>query len=85
MTGISAGCVAIARPYAPRIPGQARHDARLSGTADLQFRTIAVMPGPPRHDGKDTAMRLGFTALRGSNPRSSAVRRPTPRTLTDRA
>jgi hypothetical protein len=60
MTGISAGCVAIARPYAPRIPGQARHDARLSGTADLQFRTTAVMPEPPRHDGKDTANAVGL-------------------------
>ena len=60
MTGICAGCVAIARPHPPRIPGQARHDARLSGTADLQFRTIAVMPGPPRHDGKDTANAVGW-------------------------
>jgi hypothetical protein len=60
MTGISAGCVAIARPYAPRIGGRAGHDARVSGTADLQFRTIAVMPGPPRHDGKDTANAVGL-------------------------
>jgi hypothetical protein len=60
MTGISAVCVAIARPYAPRIRGQARHDARLSGTADLQFRTIAVMPGPARHDGKSTANAVGL-------------------------
>jgi hypothetical protein len=72
MTGIAAVCVAIARPYAPRILGQARHDARVSGTADLQFRTIAVMPGPPRHDGKALLMRLGGNTLRGSNPRSSA-------------
>jgi len=55
MTGICAGCVAIARPYPPRIPGQAGHDARLSGTADLQSRTNAVMPEPARYDGKDTA------------------------------
>ena len=34
MTGIWAACVAIARPYAPRIFGRARHDARVSGTAD---------------------------------------------------
>jgi hypothetical protein len=60
MTGIAALCVAIARPYAPRIPGQARHDARLPGTADLQFRTIAVMPEPSRHDGKSTANAVGW-------------------------
>jgi hypothetical protein len=60
MTGISAVCVAIARPYAPCILGQARHDARLSGTADLQFRTIAVMPEPPRHDAKSTANAVGL-------------------------
>ena len=59
MTGISAGCVAIARPYAPRIGGRARHDARVSGTADLPFRTIAVMPDPSRHDGKSTANAVG--------------------------
>jgi hypothetical protein len=60
MTGISAVCVAIARPYAPRIGGRVRHDARLSGTADLPFRTIAVLPGPPRHDGKSTANAVGW-------------------------
>jgi len=60
MTGISAGCVAIARPYAQRICGRARHDARVSGTADLPFRTIAVIPGPPRHDGKSTANAVGW-------------------------
>jgi RNA polymerase sigma factor (sigma-70 family) len=60
MTAISAACAAIARPYAPRIPGQDRHDARLSGTADLQSRTNAVMPGPARHDGKDTANAVGW-------------------------
>ena len=59
MTGISAACVAIARPYAPRIGGRARHDARVSGTAGLQFRTIAVIPGPARHDGKSTANAVG--------------------------
>jgi hypothetical protein len=59
VTVICAVCVAIACPYPPRIPGRARHDARLSGTADLQFRTIAVIPGPPRHDGKDTANAVG--------------------------
>ena len=73
MTGIWAVCVAIARPYAPQIPGRARHDARVSGTADLQFRTIAVLPGRSRHDGKALLMRLGLAALRGSNPQSSAV------------
>jgi len=60
MTGISAGCVAIARPYAPRIPGRARHDARVSGTADLQSRTIAVIPGPSRHERKSTANAVGW-------------------------
>ena len=38
VTGIWAGCVAIARPYALGIPGRARHDARVSGTAGLRFR-----------------------------------------------
>jgi hypothetical protein len=60
MTGISAGCVAIARPYALGIPGRARHDARVSGTAGLHFRTIAVIPGPSRHDGKSTANAVGW-------------------------
>ena len=59
MTGILAGCVAIARPYAPRIGGRAWHDARVSGTADLQFRTIAVIPGPSRHERKSTANAVG--------------------------
>jgi hypothetical protein len=60
MTAISAACVAIARPYAPRIPGRARHDARVSGTADLQSRTIAVIPGPSRHERKSTANAVGL-------------------------
>ena len=60
MTGICAVCVAIARPYAPRIGGQTRHDARVSGTAGLQSRTIAVIPGPSRHDGKSTANAVGW-------------------------
>ena len=60
VTGIWAVCVAIARPYAPRIPGRPRHDARVSGTAGLQFRTIAVIPGPSRHDGKSTANAVGL-------------------------
>jgi len=59
MTGISAVRVAIARPYALGIPGRARHDARVSGTADMQFRTIAVIPGPSSHDGKSTANAVG--------------------------
>jgi hypothetical protein len=46
MTAISAVCVASARPYALGIPGRAWHDARLCGTADRRFRTIAVIPGP---------------------------------------
>jgi hypothetical protein len=60
MTGISVVCVAIARPYAPRIPGRARHDAHVSGTADLPFRTIAVIPGPSRHERKSTANAVGW-------------------------
>jgi len=59
MTGISAVRVAIARPYALGIPGRARHDARVSGTADMQFRTIAVIPGPSSHDRKSTANAVG--------------------------
>jgi hypothetical protein len=60
MTGIWAGCVAIARPYALGIPGRAWHDARVSGTADLRFRTIAVIPGPSRHERKSTANAVGL-------------------------
>ena len=60
MTAICAECVAIARPYALGILGSARHDARLSGTADLQSRTIAVIPGPPRHERKSTANAVGW-------------------------
>ena len=60
MIGISGVCVAIARPYAPRIPGRARHDARVSGTADRQSRTIAVIPGPARHERKSTANAVGW-------------------------
>jgi hypothetical protein len=60
MTVICAVCVAIARPYPLRIGGRAPHDASVSGTADLQFRTIAVLPGPARHDGKSTANAVGL-------------------------
>ena len=60
MTAICAVCVAIARPYALGIPGRARHDARVSGTADMQFRTIAVIPGPSRHERKSTANAVGW-------------------------
>jgi len=60
VTGLCAVCVAIARPYAPRIGGRARHDARVSGTADLPFRTIAVIPGPSRHERKSTANAVGW-------------------------
>ena len=59
VTGLCAVCVAIARPYAPRIGGRARHDARVSGTAGLPFRTIAVIPGPSRHERKSTANAVG--------------------------
>ena len=60
MTGISVVCVAIARPYALGIPGRARHDARVSGTADLHSRTIAVIPGPSRHERKGTDNAVGW-------------------------
>jgi hypothetical protein len=60
MTGIWAVCVAIARPYALGIPGRAWHDARVCGTAGLQFRTIAVIPGPSRHERKSTANAVGW-------------------------
>ena len=60
MTSILAACVAIARPYAPRICGRAWHDARVSGTAGLRFRTIAVIPGPSRHERKSTANAVGL-------------------------
>jgi hypothetical protein len=60
MTGILAVCVAIARPDAPRIFGRARHEARVCGTADLPFRTIAVIPGPSRHERKNTANAVGW-------------------------
>ena len=60
MTGILAVCVAIARPYALGIPGRARHDARVSGTAGLRFRMIAVIPGPSRHERKSTANAVGW-------------------------
>ena len=59
MTGICAVCVAIARPYALGIPGRTRHDTRVSGTSDLPFRTIAVIPGPSRHERKSTANAVG--------------------------
>ena len=59
VTGIWAGCVAIARPYALGILGTTRHDARGSGTAGLRFRTIAVIPGPSRHERKSTANAVG--------------------------
>jgi len=77
MTGICAVCVAIARPYALGIPGRARHDARVSGTADLQSRTIAVIPGPSRHERKSTANAVGLYGPPGfKSPilRSSFVR-----------
>ena len=60
MTAICAGCVASARPYALGIPGRARHDARVSGTAGLRFRMIAVIPGRSRHERKSTANAVGW-------------------------
>jgi len=73
MTGICAVCVAIARPYAPRIGGRARHDARLSGTADCHPVRSRSCPARPVTTGEALLMRLGGDTLRGSNPRSSAL------------
>ena len=59
MTGSSLACVAIARPYAPRIPGLVPDDAELSGMPDLHFRTIADMTSPAPHGWNDTANAVG--------------------------
>ena len=63
MTGIPPRCVAIACPYAPRIPslpGPVPDDARLSGMPGLRFRTIADMITLPWHGWKDTANAVGL-------------------------
>jgi hypothetical protein len=62
MTSVARPCVAIARPYAERVSGISlgfRHDAALSGTPGLRFRTIANMSAPSRQDGKGTANAVG--------------------------
>jgi hypothetical protein len=59
MTTAWCSCVAIARPNAPHIPGRPRHDAPLSGTPGLHFRTIAAMTGPARHGRQYTANAVG--------------------------
>jgi hypothetical protein len=62
VTGIPPRCVAIACPYAPRIPGlpgPVPDDARLSGMPGLRFRTIADMITLPWHGWKDTANAVG--------------------------
>ena len=73
MTGISAGCVAIARPYAPRTPGRPvtmpAFPARLTCNPVL----TRSCPNRPVTTGKTLLMRLGGNTLRGSNPRSSAL------------
>jgi hypothetical protein len=63
VTGIPPRCVAIACPYAPRIPslpGPVPDDARLSGMPGLRFRTIADMITLPWHSWKDTANAVGL-------------------------
>jgi hypothetical protein len=63
VTGIPPRCVAIACPYAPRIPGlpgPVPDDARLSGMPGLRFRTIADMITLPWHGWKDTANAVGL-------------------------
>jgi len=62
MTGIWAVCVAIARPYAPQIPGRARHDARVSGTAGLPINLIRY----PRRRGPCHARNPGRLREHGS-------------------
>ena len=62
---MSRSCVAIARPYAPRISGVAPDSALLSGTPGLRFRAIADMLTPARHAGKDTANAVRVHALPG--------------------
>src|SRR5439155_22323909 len=46
---------------------------------------VRVEDSPSPVYGAALLMRLGVTTLRGSNPRSSAARRPSPRTCRDRA
>ena len=53
-------CVAVARPYAPRVPGLVPGNERVSGTPGLHFRTIAEMTPPARHAGNDTANAVGL-------------------------
>ena len=63
MTLSSRGCVANARPYAPRIseiPGLHLDDERISGTAGQRFHTIADMMPVGWHDRKSTANAVGW-------------------------
>jgi hypothetical protein len=69
------GCVAIARPYARRKPGEEPILAAFSGTPDLRFRNIAAMPAPSRQARKDTANAVGVY-------RPSGVQIPEPPQLT---
>jgi hypothetical protein len=59
MTPILRGCVAIACPYARRISCSVPSNTQLSGTLDLQFRTIGVMLGLSRHAVQSTANAVG--------------------------
>jgi len=56
-------CVASACPYAPRIcgiSGPVSAETQVSGTADLQFRTIAGMTASSRHGRQSTANAVGL-------------------------
>ena len=52
-------CAHTARTNALRFSGQARHDAVLSGTPGLHFRTIADVIKLTCHDGQGTANAVG--------------------------
>jgi len=63
MTGSQRPCVAIARPYAASVPeicGDLADDARVRGTLDQRFRTIADGINSKRQAGQDTANAVGL-------------------------
>ena len=79
MTGFQRPGVAIARPYAARLPGifgDHADDARVRGTPAQRFRMIADAMTSRRQVGRTLLMRFGFTPIRGSNPRASATDQP---------
>jgi hypothetical protein len=53
------GCAHTARTNASRIPGPVPDNARVSGTVDVQFRTIVDMIAPAGHGWNDTANAVG--------------------------